>query len=186
MQRIKAIESQMATGKVKELLDAVQSKLGLTPNSVRTMASSPAVLEAYLNFGAAVAKGVLSAKLREQIALVVAETNQCDYCLAAHTAIGSQIGLSEEAILGSRRGLAGNSRDAAVLQFAREVVKARGAVKDKDVDHLRTVGIGDGEIAEIMANVALNLFTNYFNHVAGTEVDFPPAPALGGTHLHAR
>lgn len=185
MQRIKAIDPQTARGKVKELLDAVQAKLGLTPNIVRTMAASPAVLEAYLNFGGAVAKGALSAKLREQIALIVGETNQCGYCLAAHTAIGSQVGLTEEAIVGARRGIAGNSRDAAILQFAREMVKARGALTDEDLNHLRGVGVSDGEIAEIVANVALNLFTNYFNHVAGTVVDFPPAPTLHGTHLHA-
>jgi uncharacterized peroxidase-related enzyme len=185
MQRIKAIDPQTATGKSKELLDAVQAKLGVTPNIARTMAASPAVLEAYLSYGGAVAKGTLSAKLREQIALVVGETNQCGYCLAAHTAIGSQVGLTEEVILDARRGIAGNSRDAAILQFAREVVKARGMVKDKDVDHLRSFGVNDGEIAEIVANVALNLFTNHFNHVAGTEVDFPPAPALSGARLHA-
>jgi uncharacterized peroxidase-related enzyme len=185
MQRIKAIDPQSASGRVKELLDAVQAKLGLTPNIVRTMASSPAVLEAYLNFGGAVAKGALSAKLREQIALVVAEANQCGYCLAAHTAIGRIVGLSDEAIVDSRRGDAGNSRDAIILQFAREVVKARGMVRDKDVGYLLGAGISEGEIAEIVANVALNLFTNYFNHVAGTEVDFPVAPVLHGTTPHA-
>jgi AhpD family alkylhydroperoxidase len=88
MERIKAINSKEATGKSKDLLDGVQKKLGMTPNLMGTMAQSPAVLEGYLNFSGALGGGSLPAKLREQIALVVAETNGCAYCLSAHSAVG--------------------------------------------------------------------------------------------------
>ncbi|MEW6246491.1 MAG: peroxidase-related enzyme [Nitrospirota bacterium] len=178
MQRITAIDPEAATGKAKDLMEKVRTSLRAIPNLVRTMAASPAVLEAYLGFGQALSKGMLSARLREQIALVVAETNGCAYCLAAHTAIGKKIGLSEDTLIGSRRADSENSKDRAALQFARTVVRTRGEVRDQDIDHLRTLGFTDGEIAEVVANVALNLFTNYFNHVARTEVDFPAAPAL--------
>ena len=46
------------------------------------------------------------------------------------------------------------------------------------VERLRRAGYNDGEVGEIVANVALNLFTNSFNHVAATELDFPAAPDL--------
>lgn len=68
--------------------------------------------------------------------------------------------------------------EAGVLQFARKLVMERGWVNDEELARLRQVGISDGEILEIVANVALHLFTNYFTHVAGTEVDFPEAPEL--------
>jgi alkylhydroperoxidase family enzyme len=45
-----------------------------------------------------------------------------------------------------------------------------------DVNRLRRAGYTDRAVGEIVANVALNLFTNSFNHVAGTEVDFSAAP----------
>ncbi|MSR64085.1 MAG: carboxymuconolactone decarboxylase family protein, partial [Planctomycetes bacterium] len=54
----------------------------------------------------------------------------------------------------------------------------RGLVSASDLAAVRAAGFGDDAIAEVVANVALNLFTNYFNHVAGTAVDFPAAPAL--------
>jgi hypothetical protein len=73
MTRITAIEPAKATGKAKELLDAVKNKVGRVPNMMRTMAHSPAVLEAYLNFSAALADGQLNAKLREELALLSAE-----------------------------------------------------------------------------------------------------------------
>ncbi len=142
------------------------------------MANSPVVLEGYLNLAGALSKGMLSAKLREQIALVVGETNGCEYCVSAHTTIGRIAGLTEDVMLDSRRGVAENRRDQAALQFARSAVLSRGRVRDHEFDYLRTLGFTDGEIAEIVGNVALNLFTNYFNHVAQTEVDFPSVSAL--------
>jgi uncharacterized peroxidase-related enzyme len=180
MQRLQAVNPETANGKTKELLDAVQAKLGMTPNLVRTFANSPAVLEAYLGFSGALSKGVLSAKLREQIALAVAEANGCGYCLAAHSAVGKMLGLSEEDIADSRRGISTDSKSDAVLGFARQMVEKRGWVSDEDLSRLRNVGYGDGEIAEVVANVALHLFTNYFNHVAETEVDFPEVSELAG------
>src|SRR5437667_7820212 len=103
MQRINAVHPAQITGKTKQLLDAVQSKLGVTPNLVRTLANSPAALEAYLNFNGTLAGGLLSAQLREQIALTVAEANSCDYCLAAHTTIGKMVKLNEREIIAARQ-----------------------------------------------------------------------------------
>lgn len=50
MSRLQAIQSNAATGRAKELLDAVEAKLKIIPNMPRVMANSPAVLEAYLGF----------------------------------------------------------------------------------------------------------------------------------------
>jgi uncharacterized peroxidase-related enzyme len=175
--RIRAIHPSDADGKAKQLLDGVQARLGMAPNLMRAMANAPAVLEAYLGFSGALAKGVLPAALREQIALTVAEVNGCAYCLAAHSALGRSAGLSDEAIRDSRNGASPDRKTEAALRFARQVVERRGRVSDDDVARIRRAGHADAEIAEIVANVAVNLFTNYFNHVAETEVDFPPAPA---------
>lgn len=178
MPRLKALTNEQADGKARTLLEGVHKKLGTVPNILRTMAHSPAVLEAYLGFSGGLSKGSLSAKLREQIALAVGEANNCQYCLSAHSAMGRAAGLNDAEIAESRRGRSQDSRTAAVLSFARQVVAERGWVGDADVEKLRSAGLSDGEIAEVVANVALNLFTNYFNHVAGTEVDFPKVEKL--------
>ena len=178
MSRLPTIRPELATGQAKQLLQGVQKKLGFAPNVMRTMANSPAVLQAYLNFSQALGKGTLSPKLREQIALVVAQDNQCEYCLAAHTAIGRTIGLSEEAIRDSRKGESPDTKDAAILEFASTLVVNRGWVTDAELGTLRKAGVTDAEIAEIIANVALTIFTNYFNHVAQTEIDFPEVEEL--------
>lgn len=173
MPRIKAIETADASPKAKSLLEGVQKKLGMTPNLMRTMANSPAVLEAYLGFSGSLGQSSLSPKLREQIALTVGEVNQCAYCLAAHCALGKMAGLGDEEIADSRCGASTDRKTEAVLQFARKIVMERGWVSDDEVQSVRAAGANDAEIAETVATVALNIFTNYFNHVAGTEIDFP-------------
>ena len=181
MPRLQAIRPEDATGKAKKLLEGVRAKYGMTPNLLATMANSPALLEAYLGFSGALSRGRLSARLREQIALAVSEVNQCGYCLAAHSAVGKMAGLSEEQVQDSRRGTAADTKVEAALRFARAVVQKDGWVSDGDLARLRAAGYGDGEIAEIVGNVLQTIFTNYFNHVAGTEVDFPKVEALATT-----
>lgn len=173
MSRIQPVKHEQASGKVKEWLDAVKAKLGTAPNMVKTMAQSPAVLEGYLNFDRALAGGRLDARLREQIALISAEVNGCGYCASAHTAIGKMVGLGTDAILAARSGHSSDSKAEAALRFARTVIVNRGEVSDADVQAVRQAGFSDGEIGEIVANIALNIFTNYFNTVAKTEIDFP-------------
>ena len=177
MSRITPVNPAQATGKAKELLDAVQSKLGITPNLMKTLATSPAALEAYLSFSGALGAGILDAKFREQIALAVAQANSCEYCLAAHCAIGKMVGLKPEDINSSRESHSTDAKKDAGLKFAQSIVVQRGEVSNSSVDDVRKAGYSDGEITEIVANVALNIFTNYFNHVAQTDVDFPRVPA---------
>lgn len=178
MARFQTVNREEATGKQKELLEAVNQKMGKVPNILGTMAQSPAALEGYLNFSGALGGGTLSAGQREQIALAVSELNECAYCLAAHSAIGKGAGLGEQEMNDSRLGKSGDTKMQAALQFAQSVVRNRGSVADEEVERLRQAGWSDGEIMEIVANIALTIFTNYFNHIAETDVDFPQVAEL--------
>src|SRR5262245_20029227 len=171
--RLPLVDPATATGQPKELLEAVRAKLGRAPNLVKAMAGAPAVLKAYLAFSGALSETTLDARLREQIALAVAEVNACGYCLSAHAAFGAKLGLGEEQLLDARRGRAADPRTAAILRLAQRIVLERGLLKDADLRTAREAGVSDVAIAETVAVVALNVFTNYFNHVAGTPIDFP-------------
>ena len=172
MQRITAINHETATGKAKDLLDGVKEKIGFAPNLMKTLASSPSVLEAYLNFSGSLGT-TLNAKLREQIALTTAEINGCQYCASAHTAIGKMVGLDDAAIVNARRASSDDPKTDAALKFASALIVSRGKVSPADFQAVMDAGLTEKEITEIVANVALNIFTNYFNETAGTEVDFP-------------
>jgi uncharacterized peroxidase-related enzyme len=182
MSRVNQIAPESATGKAKELLDSVHGKLGMVPNMTRAMANAPAVLEGYLHLSGALGKGKLSAKTREQIALAVGQANQCNYCLAAHSTIGKMVGLSVDQIRDSRLGTSVDPKAEALIRFARKLVDSRGLVTDRDIAAVREAGFDDGAIAEVVANVALSVFTNYFNNVAETDIDFPKAEELAVGH----
>lgn len=172
MSRFQTFDPNTATGKSNELLSAVHAKLGRDLNMAGVMANSPAVLEGYLNFSGALSSGQLSAKLREQIALVTAQENHCNYCLSAHSAIGKMVGLTHDQVIASRKGSGQDDKTTAALTFAKRVLDTKGQVAESDIDAVRAAGFSNGEIAEIIAHVALNVFTNYFNIATDVEVDF--------------
>jgi len=178
MPRIPTLNADSASTEQQQILANVKKAMGLVPNLVSTLAQSPAAANAYLAFSGALAKGSLPAKLREQIALIVGETNSCQYCVSAHSLLGQKTGLSPEEVLAARTAESTDPKTAAALTFAQKLVRDRGMVSNECVTGLREHGFTDGDIAEIVANTALNLFTNYFNHVAETVVDFPAAPKL--------
>jgi len=167
------VDPAHAEGRAKSLLAAVQAKLGVTPNMTRHMARSPAVLDAYLAFAGALAGGTLNARLREQIALATAEANACEYCLSAHTLVGKGAGLTSTEIAAARAADAADPNARAALRFADKLIANRGVVAESDVAMMRAAGYDDGAIGEVIANVALNIFTNYFNNVTQPVVDFP-------------
>jgi len=173
MSRLPQLDPASMTGKSAELARAVQQKLGLVPNMVRAMANSPAVLEAYVAFSSALAHGHLGARLGEQIALQVAEANDCSYCLSAHCVIGGKVGLAKTELAAAREGRSGDARAQAALTFVRALLVRDGAVSDDDLAAVRAAGYDDGQIAEIVATVALNVFTNMFNRAVGTDIEFP-------------
>jgi uncharacterized peroxidase-related enzyme len=172
------IDPATAEPKAKALLDGVQKKLGMTPNMMRVLAVNPTVLGAYLGFAGALAGGRLGAKLHEQIALAVAEANGCNYCLAAHTLLAKGAGVAAADILAARRGTSGDARAAAALALAHKLVAQHGRVSPEDVAQARAASLSDADIVEVVASVAINVFTNYLNIAADTDVDFPPVAKL--------
>jgi uncharacterized peroxidase-related enzyme len=181
--RITQLDPAQASDKTKRLFEQLQKQLGLVPNLHRVLATAPAALEGYFNLSRALAGGSLDGKIREQIAITVAESNLCNYCLSAHAFIGRKIGLTEWDIENARRAHAATAKTDAILKLARNVVVLRGQVSDADLDRARACGVTDGEIIETIANVVVNIFSNYVNHVAHTAVDFPE---VRPGHLAAR
>jgi uncharacterized peroxidase-related enzyme len=183
MPRIEALHPAHAPAAAQPLLATVQKQLGMVPNLFKTFSHSPAVLQFYLNGSEALATGVLSAALREQIALVTAGENECDYCASAHTLMGKGAGVDATELAHNLRGRSDNTKTQAALDFAAAVVRERGRVSDAQLQAVRAAGYADADMVEIVANVAANIFTNYFNHVAETAIDFPVVRA--GIAAHA-
>jgi uncharacterized peroxidase-related enzyme len=158
MSTLAALASAQTTPEAQAVLSAVQSSLGLVPNLFRVAANSPAALNALVGLNGALAKGRLRAKVRESIALEVAQENGCDYGLSAHTVLGKGAGLNDDEIAGARAGKAVDPHTNAILTLAGDIVRQHGAVGAAAIERARASGVTDAEIVEI---------------VADTDIDFP-------------
>jgi alkylhydroperoxidase family enzyme len=180
MQRLIALDPETTTGKSKDLFNAIQGKLGMVPNMMRTMGNSPAVLNGYLSLSGALGEGSIGGKLGELIALTVANANACDYCNAAHTFIGDKlVHIDQTAIADAREGKSADAKIQAALDFVKVLLQKKGQVSEADVTTVKNSGYDDAGVAEIIAHVGLNVFTNYFNNAADVKVDFPEAKLVG-------
>ena len=173
MSRIPLATAATAPAASQPLLAQIQGAFGATPNMFRAVANSPAALASLWGSFGALAGGVLPAKLGEQIAVAVADRNACHYCLAAHTMLGKKAGASADEMSEAQAGRSDDPQTAAALTFALKVVENRANVSETDIANLRAVGFSDEAIVEILAHVALNLFTNYVNVAFDVPVDFP-------------
>ncbi|ATO68869.1 MULTISPECIES: carboxymuconolactone decarboxylase family protein [Mycobacteriaceae] len=168
------VEPEAATGRAAELLAQVHKSLGLTPNMTKVMASSPTLLQAYLALSGAVAGGVLSPAVRERLAIATAELNGCEYCLSAHTYIGANIAkLDSDELAKAREGDSKDAHVAALLKLSNTIAANAGDVDETEVKAAREAGATEEEIGEVVANLALNILTNYFNVLAHVDNDWP-------------
>ncbi len=173
MVRIASLDPSVALGRGKELLDSTKAQLGRVPNLYGAMAQSPAALDGYLAFRGALGKGVLNVQMRERIALLTASMNDCEYCVSAHTFRGGKIGISPDELAATQKSHSEDPKTASALRFVDALILQRGRISDSDFADLKSHNWSDEEIGEMVAHVALNVFSNYFNHIAKPELDFP-------------
>lgn len=173
MSNVNLVEPASASSTVKPTLDQIRGAFGVVPNMFKAVANSPAALASMWGSFGALSKGKLDAKLGEQIAVAIADRNACNYCLAAHTVLGQKAGATAAEMSAAQIGQSSDPKTAAALRFALKVVESRAQVKAEDVKALKLAGFDDEAVVEIMAHVALNLFTNYINVALDVPVDFP-------------
>jgi uncharacterized peroxidase-related enzyme len=166
-----------ATGHAAQLFTAIKGAIGMVPNAyVGIGSNSPVALEAALTLDGALRKTSLSAKEIEVVKLAVSQDAQCDYCLAAHTMIGGKAGLSADAIKAVRYGQdSGDVRLDALAAFVHSLVTTSGDVPAEVVAAVQAAGYSDAQIVDTLLAVTSITFTNLFNRVNVTEIDFPRA-----------
>lgn len=173
MARLEGKNIDSVSGHHQEMFNQIKSAFGVVPNMFKVIGSSEAALESMWTSFGALGKGKIDARLGEKIAVLVADINRCEYCLAAHTVLGQKAGATAEEMSLAQEGKSEDLKVQAALSFSAKVVRERAKVNDEDVLKLKKAGFDDEEIAEILAHVALNIFTNYTNIVFDVPLDFP-------------
>lgn len=178
MSRLTVVKPDQATGQTKELYDAIKRAVGGVPNIYQGVGNSAVALEGLLHIGAVLGKSQLTAAEIEAVKLVVSEAYACTYCLAAHTLLGKKAGLTEEQTISVRRGALQQPKLGALIKFVNTALQPTGRISDEDLRAVKAAGYNDAQITEALLAIAQTVFTNLFNRVHQTALDFPPAPSL--------
>ena len=177
MSRITFPAIATATGATADVYAQVKKIAGGTvPNLFATVGHvAPETLSAVLAAEGVLAAGSLSKQDLETIKLLVSEQTGCDYCVAAHAMLGKMTGLSTEALKQIRAGQAtGDARRDALVHFVLNLQKTSGTISENEFAAVRAAGYTETQLAEISLAVAMTIFTNTFNRINDTDVDFPP------------
>jgi uncharacterized peroxidase-related enzyme len=159
------------------IFDNLKKMLSFVPNLYATFAHSATALPTYLALQNA--KASLSAKQREIVNLVVSQVNDCEYCLAAHTAVGKMVGFTDAQILEIRHGRASfDPKLDALAKFVREVAEMRGKVPAAATEAFLEAGWTEGAVVDVVMAVGDKIISNYLHGVTRIPVDFPAAPKL--------
>lgn len=173
MSRITTVSNEGANAEQRSLLDAIQGQLGMVPNFLRVFAHSPDALKAYLGLHHIANNGSLDAATRERIALALAQKNECEYCLSAHTAIGRKAGLNGAEIEANRAGSSHDAKAAVAVRFARSLAEHNGEVTNAELQAMRDVGFREADIVEVITHVGMNVLTNILGKASRVDIDFP-------------
>ena len=176
MSRLNVIDPSTDSSPGADLLNGPLQNMQI--NIFKGLATNAGVLKAFLAFSQGVKAGSLTAAEHEIISLVASQRRGCEYCLAAHTQLAKGAGIGEELALNIRQGGVENPRHQALIDFTGAVLDTGGDVSDEELAAFRGAGYDDAAIIEALAEIAVISFTNMFNHLNHTEVDFPVAAAV--------
>jgi len=178
MPRINAVQLNQVDGSVKDAFEGIRKAYGAVPNVFQSIAQSPDAFFGYLAAHDRLSKGRLSKAEREIIALVVAQHNECEYCLSAHTLSAKAVGIPYSESISIRQGTASDEGQQALVTFVRAVVQNSGRLANSEITEFKSHGFTDSHIVEVILGIALSYFTNFFNNLNETTLDFPKADAI--------
>ena len=175
MSRINTPALDTATGATAEVFAAIKKAVGAVPNAYAAIgALTPTALQAYLATDGVLANGTLDKKDIETIRIVTSQATGCDYCLTAHTVVGKMVGLPLDTLRQLNAGQPiGDAKRDALAAFVRILVETTGTITDAQFAAIKAAGYTEVQLAEISLTIAQILFTNIFNRINDTDIDFP-------------
>jgi uncharacterized peroxidase-related enzyme len=163
--------------KNKGILTAIKNQVGFVPNIYATYAYSENALERYTTF--ANGKTTFNNKEKEVINLVVSQVNGCEYCQAAHTAIGKMNGFTDEQVISLRKGEAPfNEKYDALVKTAKAITLKKGRIEDEVLEIFFDAGYTKENLVDLIVAIGEKTTTNLLHNVTGIEIDFPKAVEL--------
>jgi uncharacterized peroxidase-related enzyme len=175
MSRLSVPNLESDAGPSGQVYAQIKKAIGTVPNTFAAIAAhGPAALKSVLAADAVLASGSLSKRDQETVKLIISGVAGCDYCVAAHSLLGKLAGLKPDELKNIRDGKpTGDAKRDALARFVRNLAETSGTVSDEEFAAIKSAGYSDGQLVEISLAFATNAFTNVFNRINDTEIDFP-------------
>jgi uncharacterized peroxidase-related enzyme len=175
MTRLSVPNLEPDTGPSGQVYAQIKKAIGSVPNTFAAIAAhGPGALKSILFADATLAAGTLTKRDQEVIKLVISAAGGCDYCVAAHNHLAKLAGVKAEVLKQIREGQpTGDAKRDALVGFVRKLAQSSGTVSDEDFAAIKAAGYTDAQLVEIGLAFATTVFTNVFNRINDTDVDFP-------------
>jgi uncharacterized peroxidase-related enzyme len=175
MSRLSVPNLETNTGPSGQVYAQIKKAIGSVPNTFAAIAAhGPGALKSILFADATLAAGTLTKRDQEVIKLVISAVGGCDYCVAAHNHLAKLAGVKAEVLRQIREGQpTDDAKRDALIDFVRKLAQSSGTVSDEDFAAIKTAGYTDAQLVEISLAFATTVFTNVFNRINDTEIDFP-------------
>lgn len=175
MSRLSVPNLESDAGPSGQVYAQIKKAIGSVPNTFAAIAAhGPAALKSVLAADTVLASGSLSKSDQETIKLVISGVAGCDYCVAAHSLLGKLAGMKPEELKNIRdRRATGDEKRDALIRFVRKLAQSSGTVSDEEFAAIKAAGYSDAQLVEISLAFATTVFTNVFNRINDTEIDFP-------------
>jgi uncharacterized peroxidase-related enzyme len=177
MSRIATPTVEAAAGATAEVFAQIKKAAGKVPNTFAAIgAHGTPALRAMLQADAVLAAGTLSKQDQETVKLAVSAAVGCDYCEAAHSLLGKLAGLTPEVMKRIRTGQpTGDAKRDALSHFVRLLVTTRGTISEDEFSAIKDAGYSEAQLVDISLALAVITFTNVFNRINDTTLDYPAA-----------
>jgi len=181
MRKFQVPTREQVDEKGQALFDNLEKQVGMVPNLYATIGHSSNALEAYLNYQGAQAKGTFKAKEREAVYLAVSEVNDCNYCRAAHTALGKMNGFTEEETRQLRAGTHPDEKLNTITRLAADIQRTHGKPDAALLEKFFDLGYDEKALVDLISLIADKVLANYLHNITQIPIDFPAAQPLKAT-----
>ena len=170
---VETVPDEEATGATAEMYATDKAALGHVPNFTRAFSHRPAVYAAWRQLNGAI-RGSMDLRRYELATLAAARQLRSSYCTLAHGSVLIDKFLdadSVRAIVEDHRRAGLSEIDVAVMDLAEKVAGDASSIQQADVDRLRSLGLSDEEIADVVLAAAARCFFSKTLDALGVEPD---------------
>lgn len=156
----------------RPLLRGLQASLGMVPNLAASMAESPPLLAGFLHLRRLFYEGSFTPAEVQVLALTNAGENGCGYCMALHTALALEAGVSAATVQALREGQPPREpRERALSNLSRRLVRERGRLREEDLAAFFAAGYAPAQALEVVLGVAVSILPNFAHHLTACPLD---------------